>query len=104
MAVKAGAGFVDTAQAYGSGQSERICGKLFIDLPRDQYIIQTKWYVVPENATNQFSPSKAPEKMLRQSLERMGLDYIDIYIVHGRIHASSIAKLLKVSTNASKTV
>jgi aryl-alcohol dehydrogenase-like predicted oxidoreductase len=95
LAVKAGATFIDTAQAYGSGESERICGGLFKGLPRDQFIIQTKWYVVPDNATNIFSPVKAPEKQLKQSLDRMALDYVDVYIVHGHIHASSIAQVAK---------
>jgi len=78
LAVRAGAAFIDTAQAYGSGESERICGDLFKGLPRDQFIIQTKWYVVPDNATNTLSPVKAPEKQLKQSLERMALDYVDV--------------------------
>ena len=108
-AVRAGANFIDTAQAYGSGESERICGELFKDLQRDQYVIQTKWYVVPDNPINLFSPSRAPEKMLKKSLERMGLDYIDVYIVHGHIHASSIAQVAKslsecVKSGMTKTV
>ncbi|KAL8726131.1 MAG: hypothetical protein Q9181_006168 [Wetmoreana brouardii] len=109
LAVKAGATFIDTAQAYGSGESERICGELFKGMPRDQFVIQTKWYVVPDNPTNLFSPSKAPAKMLKESLERMGLEYIDVYIVHGHIHTSSIAQVAKglsecVKSGMTKTV
>lgn len=74
---------------------KRICGELFRGLPRDQFIIQTKWYVVSNNATNIFSPVKASEKQLKQSLERMALDYDDVYIVHGQIHASSNAQVVK---------
>lgn len=94
-AIKAGFVWIDTAQAYGSGESERICGKLFKDLPRDSYRVQTKWYVVADNLTNLFQPSKAPAKMLKESLDRMGLDYVDCYLVHGHIHPSSIKQTAK---------
>lgn len=89
---KNGITWIDTAQAYGSGESERICGQLFKGLPRDDFIIQTKWYVVP-NITNLLSPSHAPAKMLKGSLERFGLDYVDVYLVHGPIHPSSFSQV-----------
>jgi aryl-alcohol dehydrogenase-like predicted oxidoreductase len=91
---KNGITWIDTAQTYGSGESKRICGQLFKDLPREDFIIQTKWYVVP-NMTNLLSPSHAPAKMLNGSLERLGLDYIDVYLVHGPIHLSSFSQTAK---------
>ena len=91
---QAGFNFIDTAQAYGSGESERICGDLFQGLSRDQYVIQTKWFMIP-NLTNIFSPAQGPAKMLKESLERMRLDYVDIYLVHGHIHPGSIAQVAK---------
>lgn len=65
--------------------------------------------MVPDNATNILSPVKAPEKQLKQALERMALDYVDVYIVHGHIHASSIAQVAKglsecVKSSMTKTV
>jgi len=93
--VENGINYIDTAQAYGSGESERICGELVRDLPRDSYIMQTKWYVVPDNIKNLLSPSGAPIKFLKDSLERMKLDYVDVYMVHGHIHVSSIKQVAK---------
>lgn len=90
-----GLNWIDTAQAYGSGESERICKELFKGLNRKDYIIQTKWYVVPDNLANIASPSHAPTKFLEESLERLGLDYIDVYLVHGPIHASSYPQVAK---------
>ena len=103
-----GINWIDTAQAYGNGESERICGELFHGIPRNEYIIQTKWFVVP-NATNLFNPSTAPAKMLKESLERMKLDYVDVYLVHGHIHIQSIAQVAKslaecVNSGMAKTV
>ena len=90
----AGLNWIDTAQAYGSGESERICGDLFEGLSRDQFVVQTKWFMIP-NITNIFSPSHAPAKILKESLERMRLDFVDIYLVHGHIHPGSIAQVAK---------
>ena len=103
-----GLNFIDTAQAYGDGESERICGELFKGLPREDFIIQTKWFVVP-TATNILSPSHAPTKYLRGSLKRMGLEYIDVYLVHGPIHPQSMSQVAKglaecVEQGLTKTV
>ena len=45
--------------------------------------------------TNVLSPTHAPAKMLRASLDRMRLDSVDVYLVHGHIHASLIAQVAK---------
>lgn len=91
----AGLNWIDTAQGYGTdGESERICGELFEGMRREDFVIQTKWFPVP-NLTNVLSPTHAPAKMLRASLERMRLDFVDVYLVHGHIHASSIAQVAK---------
>ncbi|MCJ1393097.1 hypothetical protein MMC18_005969 [Xylographa bjoerkii] len=94
VARKAGLTWIDTAQAYGTGESERICADLFDGLSRDQFVVQTKWFMIP-NMTNTFSPSSAPAKMLKESLERLRLDYVDIYLVHGHIHPGSISQVAK---------
>jgi aryl-alcohol dehydrogenase-like predicted oxidoreductase len=94
MLVKNGLNFIDTAQAYGSGESERICGRLVKGMKRDSFVIQTKYYVVPQT-TDVLHPKDAPVIKLKDTLERMGLDYVDIYLVHGPIHLQSIAQTAK---------
>jgi glucose-6-phosphate 1-epimerase len=37
--------------------------------------------------------SRGPKAKLKESLNRLGLDYVDIYLVHGPIHGSSIATI-----------
>ena len=97
LVTEAGMTFVDNAQAYGSGESERIEGRLHkaYNKSRESFWVQTKWYVVPDNTTNVLHPGSAPARMLKDSLERLGLDYIDCYLVHGHIHVSSIAQVAK---------
>ncbi|KGO60938.1 Aldo/keto reductase [Penicillium expansum] len=69
--------FMDTAQSYGDGESERICGTLFRDMPRDSFVVQTKWLPTPD------------------SLLPLNLEYVDIYLVHGPIHPSTISTVAK---------
>jgi len=62
---------LDTAQIYGNEES---VGRGLIEsgVPRDQVFITTK-----------FDPSrKDPEAELERSLTRLGLDYVDLYLVH----------------------
>lgn len=86
----AGINFIDTAQAYGNGDSERLIGKLVKGLPRDSYVIQTKWLGTAMDIKNYVHAADAPYQTLKGSLERLELDYIDIYLVHGPTHPQSI--------------
>jgi diketogulonate reductase-like aldo/keto reductase len=70
-ALELGYRHIDTAQAYGNeesvGQALRESG-----IPREQVFVTTKFY--PGND----DPAVAAE----QSLRRLGLDHVDLYIVH----------------------
>lgn len=106
--VSKGVNFIDTAQVYGTGRSEVICGKLFQGMPRDSFIIQTKYFVVPQ-AKDILHPVDAPLKKLETSLKNFGLDYVDIYLVHGPIHLQTIPMIAKgmaacVEKGMTKTV
>ena len=90
-----GVTYIDTAQVYGSGESERICGALFQGLKREDFVIQTKWFMAPWSPTNILHPVDAPYRTLKESLERFRLDDIDVYLVHGHIHPQSISSVAK---------
>ena len=62
---------IDTAQAYGNEES---VGKALRDsgLPRDQVFITTKFYPGRND----------PAAEARQSLRRLGVDQVDLYLVH----------------------
>ncbi|KAK3670745.1 hypothetical protein LTR78_009437 [Recurvomyces mirabilis] len=109
LLVQKGCNHIDTAQVYGSGESERICGELVAGMKREHFIMQTKWWVFPGDAQNIIHPQDAPLAKLKGSLERMKLDYTDIYMVHGHIHAQSISMVAKsladcVDQGLTKTV
>ncbi|KAF1960910.1 Aldo/keto reductase [Byssothecium circinans] len=86
--------FIDTAQVYGSGESEKICGKLVQKMNREDFVIQDKFYVVLQ-VTDVLHPASSPVKQLERSLKKMGLDYIDIYLVHGPIHLQTYSMIAK---------
>ena len=76
-AMKAGLNLWDTATAYGMGESERILGTLAQQYERKDVEISTKF--TPQIA-EVFENSV--EKMALASMDRMGIDYIDMYWIH----------------------
>ncbi|TKA80032.1 hypothetical protein B0A55_01749 [Friedmanniomyces simplex] len=109
LLLKKGVHHIDSAQVYGSGESERICGELVAGMNRNDYVMQTKWWMLPADPENIKHPKSGPLEKLKGTLERMKLDYIDIYLVHGHIHAQSIATVGKsladcVDQGLTKTV
>ncbi|KAF4980536.1 hypothetical protein FZEAL_3471 [Fusarium zealandicum] len=89
----AGINFIDTAESYGAGESEVIVGELVKDLPRDSFVVQTKYFSPPLKGEALLHPVDAPLTSLKGSLKRMGLEYVDIYLVHGPIHPQSISRI-----------
>jgi len=88
-AMDAGVNFFDNAEVYASGQSEVVMGQAFKALkwPRLNYIVSTKffWGLSREgNTVNRMDTLN--RKYLMQaidgSLERMGLDFIDLVYCH----------------------
>jgi len=82
----AGVNFFDNAEAYSAGESERVMGAAIRELgwPRHEYVISTKlfWglHEVPNmrNTLNRKYLSQA----IDGSLERLGLDFVDLVFCH----------------------
>jgi aryl-alcohol dehydrogenase (NADP+) len=81
-ACDAGVNFIDTADAYGYGASEKIVGDA-IRADRRHWILATK---VANPMTKQPRDGGLSRRWIMQacadSLERLGTDYIDIYYLH----------------------
>ncbi|MCX8063845.1 MAG: aldo/keto reductase [Candidatus Hydrogenedentes bacterium] len=75
FAIDMGVNLFDTAEMYGSGESEKKLGKFIGRENREKILIATK--VSPQNC----EPSKL-KNSCEESLRRLGTDYIDIYQVH----------------------
>src|SRR5581483_9787200 len=79
---KAGVNFIDTADQYAKGESERIVGKL-IGGERDWWILATKVGNPMGEGPNELGLSrKWIAQACEASLRRLATDYIDIYYLH----------------------
>lgn len=81
-ALDLGVTFFDTANVYGLGENERLVGRVLADV-RDQIQISTKFgFVLSEKGMSvDGHPSRVAERC-DESLERLGVDYIDVYFLH----------------------
>ena len=95
----AGVRYYDVSPWYGLGEAERRFGRFLHNQPRDSYVLSTKvgklLKASPVNESKKFFPfSKSPNNVVfdytadavrrsvEDSLQRMGLDRIDVLFVH----------------------
>ncbi len=83
-ALDAGINFVDTANVYTGGESERITGKALRESGRrDQVVLATKVYSPVGSDINDRGGSRFHiVRACEESLKRLGLDHIDLYQLH----------------------
>src|SRR5690348_16576025 len=84
-AVEGGITFFDTADVYNGGQSEVITGRLLRKLfgMREEYVVATKVRGRTMPGENGVGLSrKHIMASIDASLERLGLDYVDLYQIH----------------------
>ncbi|RYE94712.1 MAG: aldo/keto reductase [Myxococcales bacterium] len=101
-ALEAGVNFLDTADTYGEGSSERITGQALRNLgvKRDEIVVATKAFGGMGPGPNQRGSSRAHIlDGVRQSLERLQLDHIDLYQLHGFDPATPIEESLEALTD-----
>ena len=89
--IDSGVGFFDTAEVYGKGESERIIGRLRSDDPERaaRAIIASKFMPQPWKLNVKHSLVAAA----RASVERLGVETIDLYQIHGPISLRGHAAL-----------
>lgn len=101
-ALDAGINFIDTANIYAGGNSERILGQSLRNLgvPRDEVVVATKVFGPMGEGPNAMGASRGHiMTQARASLERMGLDYIDLYQIHGFDPATPMVETLEALNN-----
>lgn len=75
--INAGMTLIDTAEMYGGGKAELLIGRTIKGIDRNSLFLVSKVY--PQNAGR-----KNIFKSCMASLERMGTDYLDLYLLHWR--------------------
>lgn len=83
-ALDIGINFFDTANCYANGVSEEILGRAVKDyMNRDEVVIATKVYIRMREGVNGMGLSrKAIMSEIDNSLKRLEMDYVDLYIIH----------------------
>ena len=97
-ALDAGVNFIDTANVYSNGLSEQMTGRALRDLgvTRSDVIVATKAMGSMGEGVNDRGASRY--HLLAQidaSLERLGLDHVDLYQIHGWDPATPIEQTLR---------
>lgn len=82
----AGVNFFDNAEVYALGQSETIMGQVIRELkwPRIKYVVSSKFYWGLEKGPNERNTLNRKYLMhaVDASLQRFGLDYLDLVYCH----------------------
>ena len=83
--VGAGGNFLDTADGYALGESEKLLGRFVAETKlRDRLVIATKFTFNAEegNPNAGGNGRKNIHRALEGSLQRLGMDYVDLYWMH----------------------
>jgi aryl-alcohol dehydrogenase-like predicted oxidoreductase len=87
---EAGVNFIDTADAYVKGESERVTGKL-IAPDRHRWVLATKVAnPMGDDPNRRGTGRKWIMTAIDESLARLGTDYVDIYYLHRDIEETPI--------------
>lgn len=83
FAVEHGVTFIDTAEVYGPYDNERLVGEAIAPI-RDQVVVATKfgWNIVDGTMQGTDSRPQQIRKVAEESLERLGIERIDLFYQH----------------------
>ena len=83
-AVELGVTFFDTANVYHRGESEEVLGDALAKYDRDRLVVATKVRggMADDNPNAEGLGRKAIEQELANSLDRLGMDTVDLYQIH----------------------
>ncbi len=97
-AIDAGINFIDTADVYAGGRSEEITGQALKNLkvPREHVVVATKVFGETGPAANTRGATRSHIVAgLKASLQRLQLDHVDLYQIHGFDPATPIEETVR---------
>ena len=74
QAIRMGVNYFDTAYIYHGGESERFTGKALAEYPRNSFYVADKF---------NFQANPDYRVQFKEQLDRLQMDYIDFYLLHG---------------------
>ncbi|WP_225334083.1 aldo/keto reductase [Halomicrobium urmianum] len=100
-AIDLGINFFDTANVYSTGESERVLGNALSGYDRDEQVVATKVYgEMGDDPNKQGLSRKAIEQELDHSLDRLGMDTVDLYQIHRWDYDTPIETTLRALDDA----
>ena len=96
--IDAGINFIDTADVYADGHSERIVGQALRNLkvPRENVVVATKGYGTMGTGQNSRGNSRLHiVEAIKASLARLQMDHVDLYQIHGFDPATPIEETVR---------
>ena len=82
-AIEGGINFIDVSPYYGHYKAETVLGKALRNIPRDKYYLSTKVGRYGKDGVNMWDYSaKRVTDSVYESMERLGIDFIDLINVH----------------------
>jgi aryl-alcohol dehydrogenase-like predicted oxidoreductase len=81
-AVDLGVNFLDTADVYGDGRSERLIGRLLKDRPNDEILVATKAGRRLDPHTSEGYDHKNLSAFVERSLDNLGVEALDLLQLH----------------------
>ena len=82
-AIEGGINFIDVSPYYGHYKAETVLGKALRNIPRKKYYLSTKVGRYGKDGVNTWDYSaKRVTDSVYESMERLGIDYIDLINVH----------------------
>ena len=100
----AGINFIDTANIYKLGTSEKIIGEFISNHDRDFFVLATK-YTLKDNITNPNASGNNRKNMMRsveESLKRLKTDFIDLLYLHIWDNITPIDEVLRAMDDLIK--
>lgn len=93
---QAGGNFIDTANRYTEGTSERLLGE-FIAGDRDHFVVATKYSLQDRKGDPNFSGNHRKNMMrsIETSLKRLATDHIDLFYLHAWDGLTPIEEILR---------
>ncbi len=83
-AVERGINFIDLADFYSIGVSEKVVGRALSQIPRHKLVLASKClYAMSDDVNDQGLSRKHILDAVDASLRRIGTDYLDLFVVHG---------------------
>ncbi|QGN06256.1 aldo/keto reductase [Halorhabdus sp. CBA1104] len=101
-AIDLGINFFDTANTYSSGESEEILGDVLADYDRDEQVVATKvrFSGAKDHRNAAGLSRKTIEQELDHSLDRLGMDTVDLYQIHRWDYDTPIETTLRALDDA----